>query len=88
VDLRHINQRKGMNRIEMGIDLQEYYLSTEWDIMTAPAVRNEKYYPCCEEPYPVSTLVLQCSCIFGGRTSFNFLMPRFTGTGMGKIRGN
>ena len=54
VDLRHINQRRGTNRIEMGIDLQEYYLSTEWDIMTAPAVRNEKYYPCCEEPYPVS----------------------------------
>jgi nicotinic acetylcholine receptor len=53
VDLRHINQRRGTNRIEMGMDLQEYYISTEWDIMTAPAVRNEKYYPCCEEPYPV-----------------------------------
>jgi len=52
VDLRHINQRGGTNRIEMGMDLQEYYISTEWDIMTAPAVRNEKYYPCCEEPYP------------------------------------
>ena len=36
----------------MGMDLQEYYISTEWDVMTAPAVRNEKYYPCCEEPYP------------------------------------
>ncbi len=53
VDLRHINQRRGTNRIEMGMDLQEYYISTEWDVMTAPAVRNEKYYPCCEEPYPV-----------------------------------
>ena len=36
----------------MGMDLQEYYISTEWDVMTVPAVRNEKYYPCCEEPYP------------------------------------
>jgi hypothetical protein len=36
----------------MGMDLQEYYISTEWDVMTAYAVRNEKYYPCCEEPYP------------------------------------
>ena len=52
VDLRHINQRGGNNEIEMGMDLQEYYISTEWDVMTAPAVRNEKYYPCCEEPYP------------------------------------
>ena len=34
------------------MDLQEYYISTEWDVMTVPAVRNEKYYPCCEEPYP------------------------------------
>ncbi len=36
----------------MGMDLQEYYISTEWDVMTAEAKRNEKYYPCCEEPYP------------------------------------
>ena len=52
VDLRHINQRGGNNRVAMGMDLQEYYISTEWDVMTAPAIRNEKYYPCCEEPYP------------------------------------
>ncbi len=51
VDLRHINQ-KGSNIIELGMDLQEYYISTEWDVMQAHAVRNEKYYPCCEEPYP------------------------------------
>ena len=36
----------------MGMDLQEYYISTEWDVMNVPAIRNEKYYPCCEEPYP------------------------------------
>lgn len=36
----------------MGIDLQDYYISVEWDIMRVPAVRNEKYYSCCEEPYP------------------------------------
>ena len=42
VDLRHINQRGGNNRVEIGMDLQEYYISTEWDVMTAPAIRNEK----------------------------------------------
>merc|ERR1712004_954761 len=52
VDLRHINQRGGNNTIPLGMDLQEYYISTEWDVMTVPAVRNEKHYPCCEEPYP------------------------------------
>jgi len=52
VDLRHINQRGGNNTIDMGMDLQEYYISTEWDVMNVPAIRNEKYYPCCEEPYP------------------------------------
>lgn len=51
VDLRHINQKKGTNTIPMGMDLQEYYISTEWDLMQAWAVRHEKYYPCCEEPY-------------------------------------
>merc|ERR1739844_861812 len=52
VDLRHINQKGANNSIEMGMDLQEYYISTEWDVMLVPAIRNEKYYPCCEEPYP------------------------------------
>lgn len=35
----------------MGIDLHDFYLSVEWDIMSVPAVRHEKYYICCEEPY-------------------------------------
>ncbi|CAL1286406.1 unnamed protein product [Larinioides sclopetarius] len=34
------------------VDLSEFYLSVEWDIMAAPATRNEKYYSCCMEPYP------------------------------------
>ncbi|XP_068084467.1 acetylcholine receptor subunit alpha-like 1 [Anabrus simplex] len=52
VDLRHIAQSADSNEIDMGIDLQDYYLSVEWDIMRVPAVRNEKFYSCCEEPYP------------------------------------
>lgn len=30
------------------MDLRDFYISTEWDVMEVPAVRNEKYYPCCE----------------------------------------
>lgn len=44
VDLRHMNQTEGSNDIEVGIDLQDYYISVEWDIMAVPALRNEKYY--------------------------------------------
>ena len=40
------------------MDLQEYYISTEWDVMAVPAIRNEKYYPCCEEPYIDITFTL------------------------------
>ncbi|CAB0009195.1 unnamed protein product [Nesidiocoris tenuis] len=52
VDLRHLAQTPGSDTIDVGIDLQDYYLSVEWDIMKVPAVRNEKFYSCCEEPYP------------------------------------
>merc|ERR1712141_892776 len=38
--------------VSIGVDLSEFYMSVEWDILAVPAVRNEKYYPCCEEPYP------------------------------------
>ncbi|XP_050435846.1 acetylcholine receptor subunit alpha-like 1 isoform X2 [Adelges cooleyi] len=51
MDLRHIAQAPDSDVIEVGIDLQDYYLSVEWDIMGVPAVRHEKYYSCCEEPY-------------------------------------
>lgn len=52
VDLRHVRQSPDSDTIDVGIDLQDYYLSVEWDIMRVPAVRNEKFYSCCEEPYP------------------------------------
>jgi len=49
--LRHLKQTADSDNIEVGIDLQDYYISVEWDIMRVPAVRNEKFYSCCEEPY-------------------------------------
>lgn len=38
-------------KIDVGIDLTEFYMSVEWDILEVPAVRNVKFYTCCEEPY-------------------------------------
>ena len=39
VDLKHIDQEKGSNVVDVGIDLKEYYLSVEWDILAVPATR-------------------------------------------------
>ncbi|XP_015606191.1 acetylcholine receptor subunit alpha-like isoform X1 [Cephus cinctus] len=51
VDLRHIDEVQGSNVVEIGVDLSEFYTSVEWDILEVPAVRNEKFYTCCDEPY-------------------------------------
>ena len=37
--------------VHIGVDLSEYYMSGEWDILAVPAIRNVKYYTCCDEPY-------------------------------------
>merc|ERR1719431_799505 len=62
VDLRHeheirapqsVSYRDVENspRVDVGIDLSEFYMSVEWDILEVPAIRNEKFYTCCDEPY-------------------------------------
>ncbi|XP_031627542.1 acetylcholine receptor subunit alpha-like isoform X2 [Contarinia nasturtii] len=51
VDLRHNDELNGTNVVEVGVDLTEFYQSVEWDILEVPAVRNEKFYTCCDEPY-------------------------------------
>jgi len=51
VDLRHQEEEKGSNVVNIGVDLSEFYMSVEWDILAVPAIRNVKFYTCCEEPY-------------------------------------
>ena len=46
--LRHMNQIPSNNNIPVAMDLRDFYISTEWDVMAVPAVRNEKFYTCCE----------------------------------------
>ena len=36
----------------LGIDLDDYSKSTEWDLLAVKAQKYEKFYPCCSEPYP------------------------------------
>ena len=43
-----MNQLPSNNSIGVAMDLRDFYISTEWDVMEVPAQRNEKYYPCCE----------------------------------------
>ncbi|KAJ8919006.1 hypothetical protein NQ315_016910 [Exocentrus adspersus] len=59
VDLKHMDQQSGSNIVKVGIDLSEFYLSVEWDILAVPATRNEEYYPCCQEPYSGKTNTLR-----------------------------
>jgi len=37
--------------VQVGIDLTEFYLSVEWDILEVPATKNEEYYPDTLEPF-------------------------------------
>lgn len=41
----------GSNLVQVGIDLTEFYLSVEWDILEVPATKNEEYYPDTLEPF-------------------------------------
>ena len=52
LDLQHLHQTPDSNEVDYGIDLNDYYISVEWDVMSVPAQRRERYYSCCEEPYP------------------------------------
>ena len=45
-----------------GMDLSEYYLNVEWDILRVPAERRVKKYPCCPEPYP-GKIFMSYNCI-------------------------
>lgn len=45
--------------VDKGIDLDEYYPSVEWDILSVPAFRHEKRYPCCNSPFIDITYELQ-----------------------------
>ena len=45
-----MHQEDGNNVVEVGIDLTEFYLSVEWDILDVPATKNvENYYPEMDE---------------------------------------
>lgn len=45
------NKVPGSNLVQVGIDLSEFYLSVEWDILEVPATKNEEYYPDTLEPF-------------------------------------
>ena len=49
--MKHIQQVKGTNVVDIGIDLKEFYLSVEWDILAVPATRNEEYYGASNNDY-------------------------------------
>lgn len=37
-----MDEKAGSNVVEVGVDLSEFYMSVEWDILEVPAVRYDK----------------------------------------------
>lgn len=52
VELRHTGNK---TKVEVGIDLSQFYKNVEWDIIDVPAYYNDFYYDCCAEPFPTIT---------------------------------
>ncbi|KAM3720845.1 Acetylcholine receptor [Dirofilaria immitis] len=40
------------------MDISDYVLNGEWDLIATPAVRNVKHFVCCPEPYPTITFYM------------------------------
>ncbi|CAF0931453.1 unnamed protein product [Didymodactylos carnosus] len=80
VDLVHINQSNGStpvygnNKIDVAIDLTDFYRSVEWDIMDVPAQRNIRQYTCCPQTYPDITffIILRRKTLF---YTVNLIIP-------------
>lgn len=51
IDLKHKSQIDDQTLFEQGMDLSEFYLSVEWDVMSVPARKNVVRYSCCPTPY-------------------------------------
>ena len=64
-----MNQLPTNNSIGVAMDLRDFYISTEWDVMEVPAQRNEKYYPCCEVGVINQIMTIVQSSEFSGALS-------------------
>uniref|UniRef100_A0A3B4B3D3 Uncharacterized protein n=1 Tax=Periophthalmus magnuspinnatus TaxID=409849 RepID=A0A3B4B3D3_9GOBI len=55
-------------------DLSGYTSNGEWDLVEVPGQKNERKYPCCEEPYPdiTYTVVMRRRTLYYG---LNLLIP-------------
>lgn len=91
--LRHIDQSDDDPVVEVGLDLSEYYVNGEWDLMSCRAEWHSNIYPCCEDPYIDVTvnvvirrktlyfminLIIPCVCI-AALTSSVFYLPADSG---------
>jgi nicotinic acetylcholine receptor len=58
--------RNSSNYRSQGVFFRDYYPNGEWDIIRAPAIRNQKKYSCCLQPYYDITysLVLKRKTLF------------------------
>ncbi|MEQ2297798.1 Neuronal acetylcholine receptor subunit alpha-7, partial [Ameca splendens] len=55
-------------------DITGYIANGEWDLVEVPGRRNERFYECCDEPYPdiTFTVVMRRRTLYYG---LNLLIP-------------
>uniref|UniRef100_A0A915PRC8 Neurotransmitter-gated ion-channel transmembrane domain-containing protein n=1 Tax=Setaria digitata TaxID=48799 RepID=A0A915PRC8_9BILA len=56
------------------MDISDYVLNGEWNLIATPAIRNVKRFECCPEPYPTITFYMHIRrrTLYYG---FNLLIP-------------
>ncbi|KHN78634.1 Acetylcholine receptor subunit alpha-type acr-16 [Toxocara canis] len=56
------------------MDLSEYVINGEWDLLASPASRSVTYYSCCPEPYPtlLFSMHIRRRTLYYG---FNLIIP-------------
>ncbi|KAG1684943.1 Acetylcholine receptor subunit beta-like 2 [Nymphon striatum] len=73
IDLRHLNEIPGNSIVDIGMDLTEFYLSAEWDIINVPAIRNVKwYYDVSPYPFLVFNITVRRKTLY---YTINFITP-------------
>jgi Neurotransmitter-gated ion-channel ligand binding domain len=70
---KHVNCI-GMTSDWRQVDVDDYVDSNEWKLVSYPAKKHVKFYPCCKEPFPDLTFTIQVKRI-AAFYSFILVLP-------------
>ena len=55
----NVKQSTGLETIEIGIDMSDFYTSVEWDVLGVPAHYKKEYFSGLQNPYPDITFKIR-----------------------------